>query len=117
MRPSDFQDAAVWRDESRPTLDVTVDMAEELGSEVNLIFALDAKPIESAVEAQAADDSGDGAFVPLAPTDATVCTACVAKERAFAMQDRRDAVIEKTGGAVYRSSRRWLLIPQNGGAE
>ena len=77
MRPSDFEDAAVWRDESRPTMDVTVDMAEELGSEVNLIFTLDAKPIESAVEAQAADDSGDGAFVPLAPTDATVCTACV----------------------------------------
>ena len=77
MRPSDFEDAEVWRDESRPTVDVTVDMAEELGSEVNLIFALDAKPIESPVEAQAADDSGDSAFVPLAPVDATVCTACV----------------------------------------
>ena len=75
MRPSDFEDAAVWRDESRPTMDVNVDMAEELGSEVNLIFTLDAKPIETALEAQAADDSGDGAFVPLAPTDATVCTA------------------------------------------
>jgi multiple sugar transport system ATP-binding protein len=77
IRPSDFEDAAVWSDESRPTMDVHVDMAEELGSEVNLIFTVDAPPVESGLEAQAADDSGDSAFVPLAPENATVCIACV----------------------------------------
>ncbi len=65
------------RDESRPTMDVAVDMTEELGSEVNLIFTLDAKPAETALEMQADDDSGDEGFDPLAPTDGTVCTACV----------------------------------------
>lgn len=43
-----------------------------------------------------------------------VCTACVAKERVFRIQNQRDEKIEKTGGVVYRDSRRWLLIrPQS----
>jgi multiple sugar transport system ATP-binding protein len=77
IRPSDFEDAAVWRDETRPGIDINVDMAEELGSEVNLIFSIDAKPAETLAEIQADDDAGDGAFDPLAPADGTVCTACV----------------------------------------
>ena len=52
-------------------------MTEELGSEVNLIFTLDAQPAESIAQMVADDDSGDEGFDPLAPTDGTVCTACV----------------------------------------
>ena len=45
IRPSDFFDAALSRDESRPTIEVKVDVVEELGSEKNLIFTLDAPPV------------------------------------------------------------------------
>ncbi len=77
IRPSDLEDAAVWHDESRPTIEVAVDLVEELGSEVNLIFTLDAHPAETAAEVLADDDSGDGGLDPLAPTAGTVCTASV----------------------------------------
>lgn len=46
----------------------------------------------------------------------TVCVACVAKEKGFMIQDKRDQMIEKSGGTVYRSARRWLLVePSTGG--
>ncbi len=77
MRPSDFEDATVWKDDARPQMEVDVDMTEDLGSEVNLIFTLDAQPAESIAQMVADDDSGDEGFDPLAPTDGTVCTACV----------------------------------------
>ena len=38
IRPSDFEDAEVWRDESRAVLEVTVDVVEELGADSNVIF-------------------------------------------------------------------------------
>lgn len=59
----------------------------------------------------------DGEADPHIVPSYTVCTACVAKERGFATQDKRDQMIEKSGGMVYRSSRRWLLIPQDDGGE
>jgi multiple sugar transport system ATP-binding protein len=44
IRPSSFEDAAVLSgdDAARPTMKVTVDVTEELGSEVNVIFTVDA---------------------------------------------------------------------------
>ena len=44
IRPSDFEDADVWRDETRAVLEVQVNVVEELGAEANVIFALDARP-------------------------------------------------------------------------
>ena len=44
IRPSDFEDAEVWRDESRAVLEVTVDVVEDLGADSNVIFGLNARP-------------------------------------------------------------------------
>jgi multiple sugar transport system ATP-binding protein len=78
IRPSDFEDAELWRDESRPTIPVRVDLSEELGPEVNLIFALNAVPAATGIAATASDDPATHQAVPLVASDnVTVCTACV----------------------------------------
>ncbi len=45
IRPSDLEDAAVWHNPELPTIEVTADVTEELGSEVNILFAVDAPPV------------------------------------------------------------------------
>ena len=45
IRPNDFVDATVVRDASVPAIDVTVDVIEELGAEMNVIFTLDASSV------------------------------------------------------------------------
>jgi multiple sugar transport system ATP-binding protein len=45
IRPSDFEDASLLHDESRPKLKAEVAIAEELGSEVNLMFVVAAPPV------------------------------------------------------------------------
>jgi multiple sugar transport system ATP-binding protein len=47
IRPSDFEDAALGRDPQLPTIDVDVDVVEELGTEVHLIFGVAAPPLQS----------------------------------------------------------------------
>jgi multiple sugar transport system ATP-binding protein len=78
MRPSDFEDATVWRDESRATMRVRVDVVEELGSQVNLLFTVAAPSAAGDVIAEVAEDAGDQLPVPLVAAEGTcVCTACV----------------------------------------
>src|SRR5206468_11776363 len=48
IRPCDLEDAALARDASLPTIDADVDVIEELGSEMNLLFTLDAAPVDTA---------------------------------------------------------------------
>ena len=45
IRPSDMEDTDVWQNERLPTMEVTAEVIEELGSEVNVIFAVDAPPV------------------------------------------------------------------------
>ncbi len=59
IRPSDLEDADVWRSESLPTIEVTADVTEELGSEVNVLFAVDAPPVAIEEIAAAADETGE----------------------------------------------------------
>jgi multiple sugar transport system ATP-binding protein len=47
IRPSDFEDAELGRDPQLPTIDVDVDVVEELGTEVHLIFGVAAPPLQS----------------------------------------------------------------------
>jgi multiple sugar transport system ATP-binding protein len=47
IRPSDFEDAALRPDPHLPTIDVDVDVVEELGTEVHLIFGVAASPVTS----------------------------------------------------------------------
>jgi multiple sugar transport system ATP-binding protein len=58
IRPSDIEDTAVWSNDDLPSIDVRVDVTEELGSEVNVLFSVDAPPIETE-ETKAAADTDD----------------------------------------------------------
>jgi multiple sugar transport system ATP-binding protein len=59
IRPSDLEDAAVWRDDSLPTIEATADVTEDLGSEVNILFTVNAPPVATDETLAAASDEGD----------------------------------------------------------
>jgi multiple sugar transport system ATP-binding protein len=63
IRPSDFEDASLGRagfsHASQGTMRVTASVTEELGSEVLVIFTIDAPPVEHAGLAQASEASAD----------------------------------------------------------
>ena len=65
IRPSDFDDSAVGGDETLPSIEARVDVAEELGSEVNILFTVDAPPIETEETRAAADTAGGEETIPL----------------------------------------------------
>ena len=54
IRPSDFEDAALG-DASWARLPVTVGVTEELGTEIHVIFTIDAPPAEHAAISSAAE--------------------------------------------------------------
>ncbi len=58
IRPSDLEDHDVWRSKSLPTIEVQADVTEELGSEVNVLFRVDAPPVATE-EIRAAGDVAD----------------------------------------------------------
>jgi multiple sugar transport system ATP-binding protein len=76
VRPSDFEDASL-AEATWPRLPVTTTVTEELGSEINVIFAIDAPPVQHHSIAQAATDSGDDEAIPIAGNK-TMWTARVA---------------------------------------
>jgi multiple sugar transport system ATP-binding protein len=76
IRPSDFEDASL-AEASWPRLPVTTTVTEELGSEINVIFAIDAPPVQHASISQATADNGDDEAIPIAGNK-TMWTARVA---------------------------------------
>ena len=66
IRPSDLEDADVWKDDSLPSIEVVADVTEELGSEINVLFPVDAPRVtaELAVAAVSAETE-DEDLVPL----------------------------------------------------
>ena len=58
IRPSDLEDTAVWSNDQLPTIDVVAEVTEELGSEVNVIFTVDAPPVLTEDTIKAASDEG-----------------------------------------------------------
>ncbi|HEY2960451.1 MAG TPA: sn-glycerol-3-phosphate ABC transporter ATP-binding protein UgpC [Actinomycetota bacterium] len=83
IRPSDFEDAEVWRGEQLPVIDVTAEVVEDLGSEAHVLFNVDAPPVQvEGVE----EDPGAGTPIPLVAAEGTsVFTAAVdARTRARA---------------------------------
>ena len=81
IRPTDLEDAALARDASRPALEVDVDVTEELGAEMNVIFTLDACPVVTDATRAVHDEEVAAAQAPLLETGAqpeqAVCTAQV----------------------------------------
>jgi multiple sugar transport system ATP-binding protein len=64
VRPSDFEDAAFLQEQGRPVIKAEVAIAEELGSEVNVIFPINSRPVQHDVmlakfdkQAQEADET------------------------------------------------------------
>ena len=79
LRPADFEDAALARDDGMPAIEVLAEVVEELGSEVNVIFRMQVPPVMTeAVRATAEPDTADDTVVPLvAEAGESVCTARV----------------------------------------
>ena len=65
IRPPDFEDPEVRHDERLPTIEVEAEVTEELGSEVNVIFPVDAPPVLTEDTIAAASDEGDSDTIPL----------------------------------------------------
>jgi multiple sugar transport system ATP-binding protein len=65
IRPSDMEDCEVWRNERLPSIDVVAEVTEDLGSEVNVIFPIDAPPVLTEDTIAAVFDEGEEDQVPL----------------------------------------------------
>jgi multiple sugar transport system ATP-binding protein len=62
IRPSDLEDAGVWSNADLPSIEVHVDVTEELGSEVNVLFAVDAPPVAVEETMAAVDEPSEEAM-------------------------------------------------------
>jgi multiple sugar transport system ATP-binding protein len=76
IRPSDLEDRDVWQNDSLPTIEVTAEVTEELGSEVNIIFAVDAPPVLTEDVIAASSDDADHDNVPLIADEQQRCRFC-----------------------------------------
>jgi multiple sugar transport system ATP-binding protein len=86
IRPSDFQDADVWRDERLPMVEVTADVVEDLGSEAHVLFTVDAPPVQ--VEG-VDEDPEAGAPIPLVAAEGTSVFTAAVDARTSAQPGRR----------------------------
>ena len=73
IRPSDLEDADLRATSGATVLDVEVDITEELGSEVNVLFTVDAPPVTSEEALAAASDEGADDILPLITERAQFC--------------------------------------------
>jgi multiple sugar transport system ATP-binding protein len=64
IRPSDLEDVDVWSNPDLPRIEVTAEVTEDLGSEVNVLFGIDAPPV-ALEEATAAEEPDAGTFLLL----------------------------------------------------
>jgi multiple sugar transport system ATP-binding protein len=76
IRPSDMEDTQVWQNEKLPTMEVTAEVTEELGSEVNIIFPIDAPPVLTEDIIAASSDQGDADQLPLIVEEAARVRFC-----------------------------------------
>jgi multiple sugar transport system ATP-binding protein len=65
IRPSDMEDAAVWHTETLPIIEATVEVTEELGSEVNVLFGVDAPPVTTEDTIAAGPEEAAEEAIPL----------------------------------------------------
>ena len=76
IRPSDLEDCDVWNNEDLPVIEVKAEVTEELGSEVNVIFVVDAPPVLTEDTIAAASDEGDQDTIPLIAETQDRCRFC-----------------------------------------
>jgi multiple sugar transport system ATP-binding protein len=94
VRPSDFEDAAL-ADPSWARIPVGVDVTEELGSEIHVIFTIDAPIVEHASLSQAITDDDDGSAIALAEGKSQ-WTGRVAGRSHVKAGDRLDLAVDTT---------------------
>jgi multiple sugar transport system ATP-binding protein len=92
IRPSDLQDADVWRGDGLPAIEVVPDVVEELGTEVHVIFTVDAPPVVTDQTEAAATVEGEEALAPLGDGKATFTATVDARSKARPRQPVRLAV-------------------------
>ncbi|HYX79707.1 MAG TPA: sn-glycerol-3-phosphate ABC transporter ATP-binding protein UgpC [Actinomycetota bacterium] len=82
VRPADLEDADVWSPGSLPTIEVVADVTEELGSEVNVLFGVDAPPVAIEELAAAVEDADDTIGLLGEESRATFCARVDARTKA-----------------------------------
>jgi multiple sugar transport system ATP-binding protein len=82
IRPSDLEDAAVWSNPELPTIEVTAEVTEELGSEVNVLFTVDAPPVGVEEVLEASDEPMEEAAFLLEENRSVFCARVDARSRA-----------------------------------
>jgi multiple sugar transport system ATP-binding protein len=112
IRPSDLEDADVWGTGGSSVLEVEVDITEELGSEVNVLFTVDAPPVTTEEALAAASDEGAEDILPLITERAQFCarvdarTSATSGERVrLAVDPNRFHFFEPDTGLAIRSER------------
>jgi multiple sugar transport system ATP-binding protein len=106
VRPSDLELPGPWSEPSLPRLTVEVQVVERLGSESNVIFAVDAPRVDTestraAAEAQASDDDQ-----LLAEDDRALFTARLAGRPAIGAGEQLELAV--------RTERLYLFDPESG---
>jgi multiple sugar transport system ATP-binding protein len=71
IRPSDLEDADVWTGEERPVIEAPVEVIEDLGSEVNVIFTVQAPPVVTQDTQAAIEDAVGEPGIPLVDAEGT----------------------------------------------
>jgi len=116
IRPSDLEDTDVWSADELPTIEVTADVTEELGSEVNVLFQVDAPPIQTEETIAAADAAPDEGAMPfLAGSGSTMfCARVDARTRArpgarirLSVDPRRFHFFDPDTGLAIEPVSRW----------
>jgi multiple sugar transport system ATP-binding protein len=92
IRPSDFEDATL-ADAGWPRMPVRTTVTEELGSEINVIFGIDAPPVQHHSINQAATDNPDDEVIPIAG-NRTMWTARVAARSAIKPGQEAELAVE-----------------------
>jgi multiple sugar transport system ATP-binding protein len=92
IRPTDFEDAEVWHREGLPVIEVVPDVIEELGTEVHLIFGVDAPPVVTEATQAAIDDEGADDLLPLGASGSAFTARVDARTKAKARQTVRLSV-------------------------
>jgi multiple sugar transport system ATP-binding protein len=94
IRPSDFEDGAL-AEPAWPRMPVRTTVTEELGSEINVIFGIDAPPVQHASIVQAATDNPDDEVIPIAG-DKTMWTARVAARSSIKPGQEAELAVDNT---------------------
>jgi multiple sugar transport system ATP-binding protein len=71
IRPSDLEDADVWTGENRPVIEANVEIVEDLGTEMNLIFTVNAPPVVTEQTRAAEEDALTDTAIPLIAAEGT----------------------------------------------